>query len=265
MAKLPCKNKGTTQVNMNSIGTGKNFLPENPNFFHRAISYTFINFCIIPSITVFMNLLNRTRIIGKENITSLKPPWIMMSNHLTLLDDLFIDPLLIMPNGFRGYRYLPYHAPEERNFYKNPFSALFMKYVKSIPLIRGRGIHQEGVNRLIRAVKNGGILHIYPEGTRTRNGEIGDGKDGIGRIVYETGAPVIPFYHQGLEKVLPIGKGLPSFGREIRIAIGAPIRFEKELKMENDIKTWRLMTNRIMNGIREQQAIARELWGFKPT
>lgn len=169
-----------------------------------------------------------------------------------------------MPNVFLGYRYLPYHAPEERNFYKKRLVGLFMKYVKSIPLIRGRGIRQEGVNRLIRAVKNGGILHIYPEGTRTRNGEIGGGKEGIGRIVYESGAPVVPLYHQGLEKVLPIGSGFPSIGKEIRIAIGAPIYFQEELKMNNDINTWRLMTNRIMDGIREQQAVAYKHWGHKP-
>jgi len=249
---------------MNSIGTGKNFPPKNPSFFYKAASYLFINLCIVPSINVFMNLLNRTRIIGKRNISGLKPPWILMSNHLTLLDDLFIDPLLIFPCSYLGFKYLPYHAPEERNFYKKRLVALFMKYVKSIPLIRGRGIHQEGVNRLIMAVKDGGILHIYPEGTRTRNGEIGDGKEGIGRIVYESEAPVVPLYHQGLEKVLPIGSGIPSIGKEIRIAIGAPIRFDEELKMKNDINTWRLMTNKIMDGIREQQEAANNKWGYKP-
>jgi len=148
---------------MSDIGNGNNFISENPGFVNRALSYLFINFGIVPSINVFMHLLNRTRITGKENMVGLKPPYILMSNHLTLLDDLFIGPLIFWPKGFSGYRYLPYHAPEENNFYKKWLIAQFMKVAKSIPVIRGRGIRQEGVNRLIAAVKNGGILQIFPK------------------------------------------------------------------------------------------------------
>jgi len=250
---------------MNDIGNGKNFISEKPSLINRAISYSFVNFLIVPSIWVFMNLLNRTRFLGRKNVASLKPPWILMSNHITLLDDLFIDPLIFFPKGMLGYRFIPYHAPEERNFYKKKLVAWFMRMVKSIPIIRGRGIRQEGVNRLISAIRNGGILHIYPEGTRTRTGEIGNGKDGIGRIVYETGATVVPAYHQGLESVLPIGAGIPNIGKEIRIAIGEPLRFDDELKMKNDINTWRIITRRIMDGIRKQQQAIHEKWDYKPS
>ncbi|HHE47111.1 MAG TPA: 1-acyl-sn-glycerol-3-phosphate acyltransferase [Bacteroidetes bacterium] len=250
---------------MNNIGTGKNFPRENPGLFDRALCYIMVNFTIIPTIQIFMNLLNRTRIIGRKNLAGLKPPWILMSNHLTLLDDLFIDPLIFFPKGFLGYRYIPYNVPKEKNFYKHAITFWLMRRLKSIPVIRGRGIQQEGVNRLISAVKRGGILHIYPEGTRTRNGQIGAAKDGIARIVYETGAPVVPVYHQGLEKVLPIGSAIPNFGKEIRIAIGKPLSFQRELEMENDINTWRLITNRIMDGIREQQRVMNERWGARST
>ena len=211
-----------------------------------------------------MNLLNRTRIIGRSNLSGLKPPWILMSNHLTLLDDLFIDPLIFFPKGFLGYRFIPFHAPEEHNFYKHSFISWLMRNLKNIPVIRGRGINQEGVNRLISAIKQGGVLHIFPEGTRTRTGKIGKPKEGIGKIVYETGAPVVPLYHQGLESVLPIGTGIPNIGKEIRIAIGQPLYFNQELKMENNPKTWRLITDKIMNGIQAQQKAAYEHWGGKP-
>ncbi|MDP8239350.1 MAG: lysophospholipid acyltransferase family protein [Candidatus Hatepunaea meridiana] len=246
---------------MSDIGNGNNFIPENPGFFNRALSYLFINFGIVPSISVFMHLLNRTRITGKKNLVRLKPPYILMSNHLTLLDNLFIGPLIFWPKGFNGYRYLPYHAPEENNFYKKWLIVKFMKIVKSIPVIRGRGIRQEGVTRMITAVKNGGILHIFPEGTRTRNGQIGKAKDTIARIVYESGAPVVPLYHQGLEKVLPIGSGVPKVCKTINIAIGEPIIFDNELKEKNNPQTWKVITQRIMDGIREQQVIVNERWG----
>ncbi|NQT35419.1 1-acyl-sn-glycerol-3-phosphate acyltransferase [bacterium] len=248
---------------MNDIGTGKNFPPENPCLMDRAISYSLVNFGIVPNIWLFMNILNRTRFVGKDNIAGMKAPWILMSNHVTLLDDLFIGPLIFFPKGFLGYRFIPYHAPEERNFYRKRLITWFMKNVKSIPLMRGRGIRQEGIDRIISAVKKGGILHIYPEGTRTRTGEIGSGQPGIGRIVYESGAPVVPLYHQGLEHVLPIGNRFPKFGREIRIAIGKPIRFDEELTMENNMQTWRKITHRVMEGIREQKEVSSAKWGFR--
>ncbi|MCF7811937.1 1-acyl-sn-glycerol-3-phosphate acyltransferase [bacterium] len=242
----------------NSIGTGSNFPPENPGFIWRLISYSLVNFLIVPVINIFMKVLNRTRIKGLKHISGLKLPWIMMSNHVTLLDDLFIDPLIMFPKGMLGYRYIPYHAPEEKNFYKTPLVAWFMRTTKSIPLIRGKGFHQEGINKLIAAVKNGGILHIYPEGTRTRSGKIGKGKEGIGRIVYESGAVVVPVYHRGLEKVLPIGKGIPSIFKSIDISIGKPIEFKEELEMENNIHTWRIITDKVMEGIQDQKKVLEE-------
>jgi monolysocardiolipin acyltransferase len=249
---------------MAEIGTGQNFPPEQPTLLQKGLSCFLAIGLVTPALGLFMNLLNKTRIIGRENLARLRPPYIVTLNHLSLLDDLFLGPVIFFPNMLKGYRYLPYHAPEERNFYKKPIIAQFMRYAKAIPLLRGRGIYQEGVNRLINAVSEGGILQIYPEGTRTRTGEIGDGKEGVGRIVYESGAPVVPVYHQGMEKVLPIGRGIPRIGNEIRIVIGKPIMFHDELKQDNTPATWRLITTKIMDAIREQKTISEQKWGHKP-
>ncbi len=246
---------------MGSIGTGENFTPENPTFREILASYILVLGIITPLITLFMYVLNNTRIIGKKNISGSKAPWILMSNHITIMDDLFLDPLIAFSNIFKGYRYIPHHAPEEHNFYKSALSAWFMKRVKSIPLIRGKGAQQEGMNRLIKAVRDGGTLHIYPEGTRSRSGKLGRGRSGVGRLVYEAEAPVIPVYHYGLGAILPIGHAFPRFGKKVRVSIGEPIYFDEELKMENDHRTWKLITNRIMEAIAEQQQRAEEKWG----
>lgn len=239
---------------MNEIGNGKNFPPSHPGFLHKTASYLLLGLLVVPAMNLFMRLLNRTQIVGKKNISGLGRPWILMSNHVSLLDDLFLGPIIFFPRGMRSYGWMPLHAPEERNFYKVPLVSWFMRMSKSIPVVRGKGIYQEGVNRLIEAVRNGGILHIYPEGTRTRTGEIGTAKAGIGRIVYESGAPVVPMYHRGLERVLPIGAGVPRTGKRIFVCIGAPITFEQERGLPNGALTWRLISEKIMIGIREQQA-----------
>jgi len=200
-----------------------------------------------------MRFLNRTKMIGKEKAKRVPYPWILMSNHVSLLDDLFLGPIIFFPRALGGYKAIPYHAPEERNFYKKPIVSWFMKQTKSIPLVRGKGIHQEGMNRLISAVRNGGTLHIYPEGTRTRSGDIGAAKAGIGRLIYESGAPVVPMYHRGLDQVLPIGAGAPRIGKRIYVSIGDPIYFDEELKLPNTPETWRKMAGRVMDGIRAEK------------
>ena len=232
-----------------SIGNSKNFPPDNPSFYFKTKTYIFLGFVVFPVVNIFMRLMNRVTVFGMKHATEIERPWILMSNHVTLLDDVFLGPILLFPKALRGYAWMPYHAPEERNFYKIPAIAWIMRMTKSIPLVRGKGIHQEGVKRLIDAVRNGGVLHIYPEGTRTRTGEIGAPKVGIGRIVYESGAPVVPMYHRGLERVLPIGAGVPRFGKRIYVSMGEPLHFDEERKLPNTPDTWRIIVERIMNGI----------------
>ncbi len=252
------------RLGRNGSGNHKHFPPQKPSLLFKAISYALVNGLITPGIGLFMNIFNRTRISGFENIKNLEPPWILASNHITLLDDLFIEPLILFPKVYKGYKYFPYHAPEERNFYKNPFAAWFMRQCKAIPVVRGNGIMQEGMNRIIDAVNQGGVLHIFPEGTRTRTGEIGAPKPGIGRIICETNAPIVPMYHQGLEKILPIGRAIPSLGYEIRISIGKPVRFNAKPEIGKEIETWKQISQNVIDAIREQREIVSKKWGHKP-
>lgn len=219
-----------------------------------------VAFLVFPLLQIFMRLLNRTTLVGKRNLKGLEGSWILMSNHVTLLDDLFLDALIFFPSALRGYRYIPFHAPEERNFYGVPIIAWFMRSTKSIPLMRGRGLNQEGNIRLIEAVRDRGRLHIYPEGTRTRTGEIGPAKVGIGKLVYESGGAVVPMYHQGLQHILPIGAGFPRFFERVIACIGEPITFDEERKLPNTPETWRLITHRIMDAIRNEQVHMAELF-----
>ena len=78
----------------------KNFPPENPSFFFKASSFGLVVGVIHPSIQIFMHGLNKTNIYGRENIKDLKPGWILASNHITILDDLFLGPVVMKPLFF---------------------------------------------------------------------------------------------------------------------------------------------------------------------
>ena len=91
---------------------------------------------------------------------------------------------------------------------------------------------------------------MYPEGTRTRTGRLGSGKPGIGKVIYQTRCQVIPCYHYGLEKVLPIGKKIPRYGQKVTIKVGKPVNLERFFQMEDTLQTWKEIAAELINAIR---------------
>jgi len=75
-------------------------------------------------------------------------------------------------------------------------------------------------------VRNGWNLLLYPEGTRSRTGEINPFKAGVGILARFTNRPVVPIFTFGGREVLPCGAILPGRGRII-VRYGKPIWLEK--------------------------------------
>jgi len=216
----------------------------------QIISYLVVIVGFVLPFTFFMRVLNRTKIFGRRHLQAAKPPFLFCSNHVSMLDDAFVGALVFMPRGLWDFSFLPYHLPEKKNFFKGPFFSWLMRAAKCVPVTRGEGVFQPGMEKLIRLLKRGGVAYVYPEGTRTRTGEIGRGKIGVGRLVRETGAGVIPCYHFGLDQVLPIGHKIPRFGRQVKIWIGEALDFSSYMSLPNSPKTWQMISDNIIEAIR---------------
>jgi len=82
---------------------------------------------------------------------------------------------------------------------------------------------------MVSRLDEGEWVHFFPEGTRSRHpGSMGQVRPGVGRLICDAKlAPVvIPFYHYGMEQVLPHGTKVPiplTAGRKMGIFVGAPI------------------------------------------
>jgi len=216
----------------------------------QITSYLVVIVGFVLPFTFFMRVLNQTKIFGKRHLQTAKPPLLFCSNHVSMLDDAFVGALVFMPRGLWNYGFLPYHLPEKKNFFKGPFFSWLMRAAKCVPVTRGEGVFQPGMEKLIRLLKRGGVAYVYPEGTRTRTGEIGRGKIGVGRLVRETGARVIPCYHFGLDQVLPIGHKIPRFGKRVKIWIGEALDFSSYMNLPNSPKTWQMISDHIIDAIR---------------
>lgn len=82
----------------------------------------------------------------------------------------------------------------------NPIFAFLFNTYRAIPIDR-RGAFQDVFNRVRTAIHNGSFVCLFPEGTRSKNGILGEGKAGIILMALEVGAPVLPVVHYGGEHI----------------------------------------------------------------
>ena len=198
---------------------------------------------------ILLYVFNKTKIYGKEIINRENGPYIFASNHTTMFDSGFIDGVIFFRRGLKSYYNLPFHTPEYGNFYKNAILSFYMNHVKCIPLMRGKGLNQPAQLLVEDKLRNDRIVHIFPEGTRSRTGKLLPGKGGVGKRIYNTRVKVIPCYHEGIRDMLMVGTSMPKFGKKIRIIVGEPIYFDEFFDMEDKPATWTAISQKIMDEI----------------
>jgi len=113
--------------------------------------------------------------------------------------------------------------------FTNPMYRFIFGYCgKVIPIVRGAGLNQEGVHMAIDRLNKGDWVHMFPEGKVVKGGKLHKLRWGIGKLI-ESSQPtpyVLPFYHIGMEQVMP-GSILPRpIGKEIAVLIGQPMYFD---------------------------------------
>jgi len=141
-----------------------------------------------------------TKVVGAENIPETGGA-ILAGNHLAVADSFFM-PL-------RVKRKVTFPAKSE--YFTEPgFKGLLKKWfftgVGQFPIDRSGGnAAQAALDTATRLVRDGHLLGIYPEGTRSPDGRLYKGKTGVARIALDSGGVVVPVAMIGTDKVNPIG------------------------------------------------------------
>lgn len=150
-----------------------------------------------------------TTIRGVEHIPS-SGGAIIASNHLSLLD----VPLLGYAIG-RESRF-----PAKPELFDNPVLAQFLLSLGGFPISRGEG-DRKALSFSEQVIREGGILAIFPEGTRSRDGSLGPFHRGVALLAMGSGVPIIPAAISGSDKSLSSGRIIPK-SAEITITFGSP-------------------------------------------
>lgn len=173
-----------------------------------------------PAVRVVMGpparLLYRLRATGLDNVPA-EGPMILAPNHFSNFDHFFV--------GVRLKREIRFMAKSQ--FFgpgKNRALDYLFRNAGHFPVRRGYD-DQEAFITAASILERGGCVGIYAEGGRSRSGELGEPRRGVGRIALETGAPVVAAAIYGSAEVRGWRRG--RFPR-ISVAYGEPLTFPVE-------------------------------------
>ena len=164
----------------------------------------------------WLKIYHRLEITGTEYLPK-EASFVMVANHGSHLDTLCLLAALPLRKLHRAFP----AAARDYFFVSVPRVALAAIVVNALPFAREVHVRQslELSRRLL--ANPGNILILFPEGTRTVTGRIGDFKPGIGLLVAGSELPVVPCHLSGAFEAWPKGKRLPR-PRRLRLRIGAP-------------------------------------------
>src|SRR5919106_3322576 len=181
-----------------------------------------------------LRLVYRPRATGLENVPETGPA-ILASNHLSFIDSLFIPLLLNRKVVFLG----------KSEYFDSWRTRWFVRSVGVIPVRREGGAAADAAIRAgIKALREGHVVALYPEGTRSPDGRLYRGKTGVARMALEAQAPVIPVAITGTFEALPYDRKLPRSGR-VGIQFGKPLDFKRHYETPADRFVLRSVTDEL--------------------
>eukprot|EP00741_Cyanophora_paradoxa_P011022 tig00020553_g10654.t1 len=206
---------------------------DNDNIFKRFLSTVMIT--SVGSVgKLILKGLNRTVIFEEDKLYKYiekresGQSLLTVCNHLSFIDDPFLMAT-ILPYRFlcRPRQYVRWSLCAEDMCFFNPLIGAFFGTGQVLPVKRGGGLDQKEIGVAVDKLKSGGWIHIFPEGRISVDGQLLPVRRGVGKLIYDTPRPplVIPFYHDGMQRVLPLGNVLPSVGENVYVVIGDPIDF----------------------------------------
>jgi 1-acyl-sn-glycerol-3-phosphate acyltransferase len=187
----------------------------------------------------------RPEITGGEHVPE-SGGAILASNHLSLLDSVFLPFMLERPLTFAAKsEYFSGTSLSQR------FTASYMRATSQLPMDRGGARSaQDTLEAALALLRGGDLFGIYPEGTRSPDGRLYRGRTGIGWLALAAEVPVIPVAMIGTHEVLPPGRRLPAL-RRVSIRVGKPLTFEAYRDGMSPARARRAVTDEVMTAIQE--------------
>jgi len=178
----------------------------------------------------------RMRVVHPERMVE-SGPLILAVNHTS-----FFDPPLAGICSRRGVYYLA-----RKTLLKWPFFGPLFPAMNVIPVERD-GNDMSALREVIKKIKEGNGVVLFPEGTRSKDGNIQPARAGIGFVIAKTGAPVLPMRIFGAYDAFPKNSKRLHF-TQITVVIGEPLVFSPNDLASATRETYQALSDRVMEAI----------------
>jgi 1-acyl-sn-glycerol-3-phosphate acyltransferase len=192
-------------------------------------------FVTVHLVGVYASWLNHVRVSGVDNIPA-SGGVLIASNHISAYETIFLPWAIISRFPLQML-----WAPAKEELFRHWFAGRLYSSWGAFPVNRGRDVKAgKRINELLGSQK----VMLFPEGTRHKDGVLGKGNRGVGKIIYDTRPVVIPTALIGLNHWK-----FPDVNRDARVVFGAPLDFSDLLQLEDVKTTHQLIVDRIMAAI----------------
>ena len=199
------------------------------------------------SLAVFLRVHQDIKIFGRQRLPA-KPPFVIVANHTSHLDALALGAALGLK--CRG-NISPLAAADI--FFDSTLKAMFAAFcLNATPMQRKRAASHSIRNMREQLQHHEASYVLFPEGTRSRDGNLTRFKPGIGMLVAETQVPVIPCHISGAFASWPAYHKRPRAGHLV-VHIGRPLTFAST---ENNRSGWRKTADELELAVAHLSALA---------
>lgn len=158
-------------------------------------------------------VFGRWEVIGRENIPE-KGGVMLCGNHVS-----YIDPPALGAGATR-----PVHFMAKLELFRIPVLGFLIRHVGAFPVKRGAA-DRSALKKAVELLKNGEIVGMFPEGTRSLDGKLKPPEPGVGMIALRARVPVVPVALVNTEKLLPPHSFLFKFSR-VKVVYGKPVALD---------------------------------------
>lgn len=181
----------------------------------------------------YFKAFHRLEVHGIKNVPQ-SGSFILASNHSS-----YFDPPAL---GCRLPRNLHYFARDSLFFW--PLGVLISN-LNSIPVNRSQ-LDIATLKRVLKVLKGGDPLLLFPEGTRSTDGNLGEGKKGIGLLLAKSQVDVLPARVTGGNKVLGKGMFFPRIGRKLVVEYGTLLKIDTLDPGKSDTNRYEIIANKVL-------------------
>jgi len=188
-------------------------------------------------ISLLFKIFYRLKVEGLENLPQ-EGRFILASNHSSYFDPLAIG-VAALPRRINFMVLRVYYDPWPARW--------FFKAASSFPVDESKP-DVGAFRHALKVLRRGGILGIFPEGGRSKDGRLKEGKLGAALLASKAGVPILPAAVIGAFEAFPPGALFPKLG-SIRVRFGPPITLGNYSDKRVDGERLKLVTKRMMSAI----------------